>query len=153
MVKTLAVQQGERPLLKQLQRASFDNDITPRGPPPNRCGRASPKPAASRSTKRSAPMVGKDPAMAGMAKDIKSVSLRVNFSGKKLLRGEAATGKQETASMMLTIGQQLKGTAKQKLEESQKQPHPVRRRCWCRYSRKWAMRPGRDWRSRPKDRR
>ena len=123
VVKMLAAQQGERPLLKQLQRASFDNDIIL-----EYCA----EPMWAGLTKASgksidetlAPMVGKDPAMAGMAKDIKSVSLRVNFSGKKLLRGEAATGKQETASMMSTIGQQLKGTAKQKLEELKKQPPP-----------------------------
>lgn len=119
----LAAHHGEPPLLKQLQHASFDNDIIL-----EYCA----EPLWTGLTKASgksldeilAPLVGKDPATAGMVKDVKSISLRVNFSGKTLLRGDVATGKPETAAAMSMIGQQLKGVAKQKLEELKKQPPP-----------------------------
>jgi hypothetical protein len=120
VLKMLAGQQGERPLLKQLQRASFDNDIVfELYADALWAGVAK---TAGKSIDETIALAVKDPSMAALAKDVKSLSVRINFSGKKLLRGEVATGKPETAATLSTLGQQMKDSAKQEYEDMKKKP-------------------------------
>jgi hypothetical protein len=117
----LVKEQGDRPLLRQLQHASFDNDIVFEF-------FAAPFWAGlTKSTGKSIDEIlaaEPDPAAAAVAKDIKSVSIRVNFSGKTLLRSEVTTGTPETAAKLAAKAQEGVTEAKKQYEKFKKQPPP-----------------------------
>jgi hypothetical protein len=121
VAKMLAKNESERPLLKQLQKASLKHDILLEiyGEPLWA--------GVTKSTGKSmdqllAPM--NNPAMADMAKDVKSVSLQLDFSGKTLLHGEVASGKPETAATMAAMGNMGVAGAKQQFAALKQPPQP-----------------------------
>ena len=87
VVKMLAKDQGSQPLLKQLRHTNFDNDIILE---------FSAEPLLSQAAKSGKPaeevlatMGGPD--LARLAKEIKSFSTKINFSGETLLHAEVLT--------------------------------------------------------------
>jgi hypothetical protein len=121
VAKMLAKNDGERPLLKQLQKASLQHDILIEfyGEP---MWAGMTKSSGKSIDELLAPM--KNPAMANMAKDVKSVSLQLDFSGKSLLHSEVASGKPETAATMAMMGNMGVAGGKQQFEAMKKQPLP-----------------------------
>jgi len=122
VVKMLAKDQGAQPFLKQLQNASLNNDI---------CLEFLAKPlwtkitkATGKSTDNALAAMG-NPMLAGLAKEIKSVSIKLNFSGKTLLHAEIATVKPEAAAMFSAIAQKSVADLKPKFEDMKKQPLPM----------------------------
>ena len=121
VIKMLAKNEGERPLLKQLQKASLKHDILVE---------FAAEPMWAGVTKS----LGKSQddllnwegskMVAPVYKDIKGVSLQINFSGDSLLHGEVTTGKPETAAQLKLMGQSYLGTAKQQYEDLKKPPPP-----------------------------
>ena len=118
----LAKDQGAQPFLKQLRNASLDNDI---------CLEFLAEPlwakitkATGKSTDNALAAMG-NPMLAGLAKEVKSVSIKLNFSGKTLLHAEIATVKPETAAMFTAIAQKSVTDLKPNFEEMKKQPPPM----------------------------
>lgn len=109
-------------MLKQLQKASLKHDILVEF-------YAEPLIAGlTKSTGKSIDELLKpmnNPSMASMAKDVKSVSLQLDFSGKTLLHGEVASGKPETAATMAMMGNMGVSGGKQQFEAMKKQPPPL----------------------------
>jgi hypothetical protein len=120
VAKMLANNESERPLLKQLQKASLKHDILLEV-------YAEPLWAGlTKSTGKSIDQLlapSNNPAMANIAKDLKSVSLQLDFSGKTLLHGEVVSGKPDTATALAGMGQMGLTGAKQQYA-AMKQPPP-----------------------------
>ena len=122
VVKMLAKEQGPQPLLKQLQHASFDNDILLEfvaEPLWAETAKGGGKPA----DKILATMGG--PGLVKFAKEIKSVSIKLNFSGKTLLHAEVATDTPDRATMYAAAARTAITDVKPKFEEMKKQPPPL----------------------------
>ena len=122
VAKMLAKNDGERPLLKQLQKASLKHDILIEFHGESMWAGLT-KSSGKSIDELLAPM--KNPAMANMAKDVKSVSLQLDFSGKSLLHGEVASGKPETAATMAMMANMGVSGGKQQFEAMKKQPLPL----------------------------
>ncbi len=121
VVKMLGANEGERPLVKQLQRASLKHDILIEFcAEPMWAGLTKSMGKSQDELLAALPM----PGMAGTAKDIKSLSLRLNFSGKSLLHGELVSGKPETAAMLTALAKGQVEGAKQQFEAAKKPPQP-----------------------------
>ncbi len=122
VVKMLAKDQGGQPLLKQLQRASFDNDILVEFlAEPLWAERAD---GGGKSAEKVLGGLG-GPDLAKSAKEIKSVSVKLNFSGKTLLHAEVVFDKPETATKYAVLAQAGVALAKPKFDELKKQPLPL----------------------------
>jgi hypothetical protein len=119
MVKMLAKEQGAQPLLKQLQHSNFDNDILLEFVAAPLLGNGS----GTSAEKALAALGGPDFAKA--AKDLKSFSIKLNFSGKTLLHAEVVTDAPETAAKYAAMAQMGITFAKPKFEELKKQPAPM----------------------------
>jgi hypothetical protein len=120
VLKMLAKNDGERPLLNQLKKASLNHDVL------LEFSAESFWTGMTKSTGKTIdellpPM--NNPAVANIAKDLKSISLQLDFSGKTLLHGEVACGKAETAASMAAMGNMGMGVAKQQFAAA-KQPTP-----------------------------
>ncbi len=122
VAKMLAKNEGERPLLKQLQKASLKHDILIEFCPEQMWDGMT---KATGKTIDELLAAMNNPAMANMAKDLKSVSLQLDFSGKTLLHGEAASGKPETVATMAAMGNMGVGAAKQQFAALKQQPPPL----------------------------
>jgi hypothetical protein len=121
VVKMLAKNEGERPLVKQLQQASLKHDILVEVcAEPMWAGLTKSMGKSQDELLAGAPVA----AMSGVVKDLKSLSLRLNFSGKSLLHGELASGKSETVAMLATLGKSQVDGVKQLFEASKQQPPP-----------------------------
>jgi hypothetical protein len=123
LVKMLADNQsGSQPLLEQLKHTSLNNDIVVEF-------LAEPLIAkVAKATGKTADQVlagAGDPSMAMMAKEVKSVSVALNFSGATLLHAEVATGKDEAAAGLAMLANMGVATGKQKYEEFKKTPSPL----------------------------
>jgi hypothetical protein len=119
VAKMLAKNEGERPLLKQLQKASLKHDILVE---------FYAEPMWAGLTKSSGKSIDQLAASAGnpdMAKDVKSVSLQLDFSGKTLLHGEVSSGKPETAATLAMMGQVGVNGGKQQFAALKRQPPPL----------------------------
>lgn len=119
VVKMLAKDQGSQPLLTQLQRASFDNDILVEFLADPLLAKVTK--ATGKSADEALAAMGP---MGALAKEIKTVSIKLNFSGKTLLHTEIATVKPETATMFASLAQTYVAGVKPKFEELKKQPPP-----------------------------
>ena len=121
VVKMLAKSQGDRPLLKQLQQSSFDNDILVEFQAAPLLAKL---PAATgKSLDESLAGLG-NPALAVLAKDLQSVSIKLNFGGT-LVHAEVVSGKPESASMMLVLTNVGLGAGEAKFEAFEKNPPPI----------------------------
>ena len=112
VVKMLAKDQGARPLLKQLQHTNFDNDIIVEF-------LAEPF-SAKGGDKFLAQMGGPDAGKS--AKEIKSLSVKINFSGKTLFHAEVVTDTPETAARYAALARKTVADGKPQFEEMKKQP-------------------------------
>ena len=123
VIKMLAPnQQSSQPLLEQLKHTSLNNDIVVEF-------LAEPLIAkVAKATGKTADQVlagAGDPSMAAMAKEIKSVSLTLNFSGATLVHAEVLTGKDEAAGGLAMMANMGVAAGKQKYEEFKKAPSPL----------------------------
>ena len=119
VVKMLAKDQGSQPLLKQLQHTNFNNDIMLEY-------LAEPIWAAAAKGSAAEKTIGSmgGPDAAKLAKEIKSVSVKLNFSGKTLFHAEAVTDTPDTATMYAAAARKAVAEAKPKFEDLKKQPPP-----------------------------
>ena len=118
VAKMLANNEGERPLLKQLQKASLKHDILVEVyVEPLLAGLA-------KSTGKSADVLLAQTGNPELAKDVKSLSLQLDFSGTKLLHAEVGTGKPDTAAKLVGMGLAGVADCKQQFEAVKKQPPP-----------------------------
>jgi hypothetical protein len=122
VVKMLGKNEGERPLLKQLQKATLNHDILIEV-----CAEPLWAGLAKGGMKQEQLLAGLPPdgGLGDMAKDIKSLSLRLDFSGDTLIHAEATTGKAETAAMMAKNGQDMLNVGKQQFEALKKAPPSI----------------------------
>ena len=122
VVKMLAKDQGGQPLLKQLQHASFDNDILVEFlAEPLWAEKAN---GGGKSAEKIIGSLG-GPDLAKSAKEIKSLSIKLNFSGKTLLHAEVVTDTPETATKYAAVAQAGIAFAKPQFEALKKQPPPL----------------------------
>jgi hypothetical protein len=119
VLKMLAKNEGDRPLLKQLQRASLKHDILIEF-----CAEPMWAGLKKSTGKSQDELLAATPIapMGPMAKDVKSLSLRLNFSGESLLHGELGSGKPETALTLATLGKGQVEGAKQQFEKMKNNP-------------------------------
>ena len=117
----LAQNQGDRPLLKQLQHG-FDNDVVLE---------FYAEPLVASLTKETGKSIDElwpwgcpTRRLVPIAKDVKAVSVRLNFSGKELLQSEVTTGKPETAAALALMAKQGAEAGKKKFEDVKKNPPP-----------------------------
>ena len=123
VVKMLAPnQQGSQPLLEQLKHTSLNNDIVVE---------FLAEPLLAKLTKATGKTADEvlagagDPGAAVLAKEIKSVSLTLNFSGATLLHAEVVTSKDEAAGGLAMMANMAMAAGKQKYEEAKKSPIPM----------------------------
>jgi len=119
VVKMLAKDQGSQPLLKQLQNTKIDNDIILEYLAEPIWAAA----AKGTSTEKALSDLG-GPNAAKMAKDLKSMSIKLNFSGKTLLHAEVVTDKPEVAAQYAALAQMGIGIVKPQFQDMKKQPPP-----------------------------
>jgi len=122
VVKMLAKNQGERPLLKQMQQSSFNNDILVEFLAAPLLAKL---PAATgKSLDETLAGLG-NPALAALAKDVQMASIKLNFSGDTLAHAEVVNGKPESAAMLLAMTNMGVGAGKAKFEDFKKKPPPA----------------------------
>jgi len=116
VAKMLAKNEGDRPLLKQLQQSSFDNFLLVEF--------------------LAAPLLAKLPEISGksldetlavtgnpaVAKDVQSASIKLNLSGDTLAHVEIVCGKAESATMLAAMTNMGVGIGKTQFEEFKKKP-------------------------------
>jgi hypothetical protein len=120
VVKMLAKSQGSSPLLNRLRKADLNNDIIV-------------EVVAETALKKIAKSTGKsiEEALADlapqavMAKDVKSFSATINYSGKTLLHAELVTTKEESAGTLGMLATMGISAGKEKLAEFKKDPPPL----------------------------
>ena len=111
--KMLAKNEGDRPLLKQLQRASLKHDILIEfSAEPTRAARA----------KSTGKMPGSLAFLFGLAETAESLSVQVDFSGPSLLHCELTSDKPEKAAGLAMMGKLQIDAAKKKFAELKKSP-------------------------------
>jgi hypothetical protein len=124
VLKMLAKDQGVQPLLKQLQHTSFDHDIIVEFLAEPLLAKVAK--SAGKSPEEVLASMGDGKTTWGqLAKDVKSASLTLDFSGETLFHGEVGAAKPESAaamSMMATMG--VAG-GKAKFAEMKKGPLPM----------------------------
>ena len=124
VVKMLAKSQGSSPLLERLRKAKLDNDIVVE---------VVVEPALKKIAKATGKSIDEALAdlapQAAMAKDIKSLSVVVNYSGKTLLHAELVTTKEESAGTLGMLATMGLSAGKEKLEELKKDPPPAAGHC------------------------
>lgn len=120
VVKMLTKDQGGQPLLKQLQHTSFKNDIVVEflAEPIFSAAKGGGGSAEKTLSSMGGPMAAK------VSKEIKSVSVKLNFSGKTLFHAEVLTDTADTATMYAAAARKALADAKPKFEEAKKQPLP-----------------------------
>jgi hypothetical protein len=118
VVKMLAKHEGARPLLRQLQHSSFDNDILIE---------FLAAPVIEAKTKnvgnsKGNPLSGPD--LDKALKEVKSFSIKINFSGTTLIHAEMVTDSDDTASMYASFARKGISDFKPQFEAMKKQPLP-----------------------------
>ncbi len=121
VVKMLAEDQGSQPLLKQLRNTNFDNDIILEFSAEPLLAKAA---KSGESAEKTLAMMG-GPELARLAKEIKSFSAKINFSGETLLHSEIVTDTRERAEMYAAVARSTASDARPKFEEMKKQPLPI----------------------------
>jgi hypothetical protein len=117
VVKMLAKDQGSQPLLKQLRHTNFDNDIILEFLAEPLLFQAAKR---EDSAEKVLATVG-GPDLARLAKEIKSFSAKINFSGETLLHAEVVTDTRERAEMYAAVARSQVSDAKPMVEGMKKQ--------------------------------
>jgi len=121
--KMLAKEPGAQPLLKQLQHTSLDNDIIIEAA----LDIAAMQTAQAMGTTVDELLAGAklEPGQLAMAKDVKSISIALNLSGKTLIHGELVTTKPDTAAGLAGMANAGIAQAKPAFESVKKNPSPL----------------------------
>ncbi len=120
VVKMLAKDQGSQPLLKQLRHTNFDNDIILEFLAEPLLAQAD---KGGQSAEKVLAKLG-GPDLARLAKEVKSFSAKLNYSGETLLHAEVVTDTPDRAAMYAAAARSNVNDFKPQFEAMKKQPLP-----------------------------